>query len=179
MGGFPQTMTRWRPASLVTRLSSRLRIRSVRGTLALLVLVVLVPLLGVQLAIYGAWCYWQVTEEKQHSLEIAAALSETLELSLTDVLRDEQTLGRGAVLLMPYSEQRSREFFLASAAEYSPSISWHLVNPEGRVLASTDPRVLGDRVAHQPFFRDLLTGRGARATAPGPHSSRPSPTTAG
>ena len=64
-----------------------------RGTLLLLVLVVLVPLLVVQAGIYAAWYYTRWSEQEAATLDTAREAATTFEAYIRDVRRQESAIG--------------------------------------------------------------------------------------
>ena len=66
----------------------------------------------------------------------------------------------GAVLsdLHPYTTDRNR-FLTDSGRDYSTIHSWSWADPEGTVIASSDPKAIGLKIGDRDYFRELRGGR--------------------
>ena len=131
---------------------------SLGGRQFLLLLVVLVPVLLGQLAIYSDRLGQQREEARRENLAGARAAAASLDAFVSDVLRAEQPLGLALASggLSPAAATR----LLEHTAEANPALSdltW--LDAQGRAVVSTQPGVAGRDLSDRWFFRDLAQGR--------------------
>ena len=132
---------------------------TMRGTLILLVLVVLIPLLAVQAGIYTAWYFSRWTQQEQSNLEQARALTATFEAYVFDVRRQETAIGAALLGLKPYDPRQANSFLATAAQQYRSVRLINWVSAEGKVLASSQEKAIGVDIADRPYFQELLAGR--------------------
>lgn len=128
-----------------------------RRTLLLLLLVAIAPavLLDVVHQIKGMQD--RSAEEFQNNLELARSVGATFDAYIQDLLRQEASLGLVLASDLP-TEQANQ--LLASTAKLYPSLrvlAW--TDPQGLVLASSDPAGVGRNFGTGPFFQAIAQGR--------------------
>jgi PAS domain S-box-containing protein len=134
-------------------------LRSIRGTLVLLIFVLLIPTILIQVYVYHSRFENRRTEELQANLEIARAVAKTFDAFVQDVLTDELLIGLAFTASTPPSKQ-DRDRILLADVKAHPSI-WHLlwVNPEGKVSATTDSGYMGMDMSDRAYFQEISAGR--------------------
>jgi len=140
-------------------LQGRLFPGSVRQSLLLVVLVVLLPLLVVQTGIYVAWFHSRRANEEEANLEAARAMAATFAAFVRDVARQELAIGTALTQPSAVSAEQLHKFLALSADEYPSIRAWHWVSAAGKVLASSEPAAVGRSVAAEPYFRDMFSNR--------------------
>ncbi len=132
---------------------------SVRGVLLLLVLVVLLPLLLVQAGIYAAWYHSRWAEEERANLEVARGVAALFDDYVQEVHRQELAIGKALARLNSNLPEQANEFLAANAHDYSFVRAWHWVNPEGKIVASSDSRAVNLSIADRSYFREVRDGQ--------------------
>ncbi|MBI5442403.1 MAG: HAMP domain-containing protein, partial [Deltaproteobacteria bacterium] len=134
------------------------RRQTLKGTLTLLLLLILVPVLAVQAGIYWNWYRTQKQREIEANLEMARAVAGTFDEYLHGLLRQEKAIGLAFASLRPMtSEQMTR--YLGSVARSYPavrSLGW--ISPEGTVLAATEPKTIGADLRDRSHVARILSG---------------------
>ena len=131
----------------------------VQTGLIFLLLLVLVPVLGVQVVVRYSEFRGERRQELQANLEIARAVGETLDAMVDDVLHQELAIGMAITSLQQFPPERIHSLLDASQAEYSivSSISW--VTPAGRTAASSLDSAVGINIADRPYFQAIAGGK--------------------
>ena len=147
-----------RPARSRASSAGRLPLpRTLRGQLILLVLVVLLPVLAVQTAIYVSWFRAQRAQAVQNNLELARAVSAGFREYVENVRLQESVTGMAIAHLVGNPPGDVTRVLSFDAAQYLGAFHW--ISTSGVVLASSEPGAVGLSVADQQYFRDLLAGR--------------------
>ena len=126
-----------------------------RRLLSRLILVVLVPLLLVQAGIYVRWYYSRLADEQQANLEMARAAAAIFDGNIDDVRRQEWAIGQTLAGPYPYTTEQANQLLLANAREYPAVRAWHWTNPNGKIIASSDPRAIGLDISDRDHFRKV------------------------
>lgn len=131
----------------------------VQTGLIFLLLLVLLPVLGVQVVVRYNEFRGERQQELQANLEIARAVGDTLDAMVDDVLHQELAIGMAITSLPQIDSERIHSILDASQAEYSvvSSISW--VTPEGRTAASSLKSAVGLNIADRSYFQAIAGGR--------------------
>jgi PAS domain S-box-containing protein len=131
--------------------------RTTRGLLVFLLVATAVPVLLVQVAL----TYWsfRTEEEKetQANLELARAVAGTFEAYVKDVGRQDLALGEAVLPLLGSSPQRVTALLKAHDEEYESVRAFSWIAPEGKIVASSDGRVVGVNVAYRDYFQQAKT----------------------
>ncbi|MBI2865500.1 MAG: PAS domain S-box protein [Chloroflexi bacterium] len=130
--------------------------RTIRGTLLLLLIAVLVPVLLVQAVIYYNRFEARRDLELQSNLELARAIAVTFESYIGDIRHDGLEIGI-TVLSLPTDRV---DQLLAVAVKENPAVdnfSW--VDSQGRIVASSMSEALGTDVSDRPYFQEIARGR--------------------
>lgn len=132
---------------------------TVRGTLLSLLLVVFVPILLMVASNYYARFQEQQAAVLQNSVGVAHAVGITFGDFVRDVLHEEVAIG--AVFTSPSSVSAAEEnhLLVQSAQGYGSVLSYSWVDPQGRVVASSDPKIAGTAVGDESYFRAILGGK--------------------
>jgi PAS domain S-box-containing protein len=131
--------------------------RSLTGRVVLVVLAWLVPFVAISVGA-GAVVYRdRIAAERGANLELARAASSAFEGFVRDVLRQEQFVGDA--IATRRLEPDLVTFLLARAdAEYDSVRDFSWLDPDGRILASSDARLLGHSIADREYHRRILLG---------------------
>jgi signal transduction histidine kinase len=132
---------------------------SMRGSLLRLVLVVLIPLLLVQAGIYAAWYYSRWNEQEMATRDTACEAAATFATYVHDVRRQESAIGMALTGPHKYSTQETNDFLRTAGQDYPSVDSWSWISPEGKLLASTRPHVVGVSLGDRDYFQALREGR--------------------
>lgn len=137
---------------------ARLMRGGIRFQIFLLVTLILLPLA----ALLG-WIYKERYEVRrdhalQSELEVAQGLAVTFQAYLDGIRKQSLSVG-DAITLLPLAEDDKITQLLSSAERHSDSVrnfSW--VSPEGVVLASSTPSMIGINLSDRGYFRDAQKG---------------------
>ena len=133
--------------------------RSVRGTLVVLALTIVTPLILVQAAVNIARYQAQRANTLQNNLEIARAVATALNAYVEDILHQEQALGQ-AVISDPALSQAGLERLLAGATQEYPAIhSFAWVDAQGYIFADTESGYERADLSQQSYIRGIIAGR--------------------
>lgn len=144
------------PVSVAAGPTQRRGLRlGVRGLLAVLILLVLIPFLTLQAVDVAQRHRHDVQQELQTSTALAETIGVTLAQFLDNIWDMEAAVGLAATQdsddLMP---------LLEAVLAYHPALSFvGWVDASGRVVASTEPAVLGLPLGEDPHFARLLAGQ--------------------
>lgn len=133
--------------------------RTVRGTLLLLLLVVLVPTLVVQGIVYYRGLVERQSQELRANLELARVVGTAFDSYVRDVLHQELSLGQAIAGRGNLPSDRVNQLLAENAREY-PSVrhfSW--VDPQGRIVASSLPGAVGVQVGDRSYVQEIIHGR--------------------
>jgi len=131
--------------------------RSVRGLLWLLLLLVLIPVLGVQAVFYQARFSARRADELAANREMARAVATAFDNYLQDVLRQQWAMGCALAAGLPPSQQAA---YLRRCVQGAPALRSYLwARPSGTVIAASDQQAAGRRLDTGPWRRALARGR--------------------
>ncbi len=131
----------------------------IQKRLLLLPLVVLVPLLLVQGFTYYEWFQERKEAEMRANLELARTVAKTFDAFVKEVLQTELAIGMAATS-SPALLLNDLRSILAQATKANPALrnfSW--VSPEGRVLASGNPRFENVNISKTDYYAKIRSGR--------------------
>jgi PAS domain S-box-containing protein len=132
---------------------------SIRSRLFLPLLVLLWPILVIEAYIFYDRFATRRTEELQANLELARAVGVAFHGLVQDVLREELAIATAATASPPLSREDLAKL-LRQSAEGDPAVSrFSWVGPEGRVLASSNPSLVGLNISDRAYFREIVGGR--------------------
>ncbi len=132
---------------------------SVRRTLFVLLLVVLVPELLIEASHYSAMLAEERAQEAKGNLEVARAIGSTFDAYVQDILHQEMALGLAITSWQPLPAERVNRL-LADAAKAYPSMrNYGWIDLQGRLVASSSPSVIGLDVSDRPYFREIINGK--------------------
>jgi signal transduction histidine kinase/ActR/RegA family two-component response regulator len=129
-----------------------------RGTLLLLLAILMLPVLLVQALIYHTRFDTRRALEYQANLELARAVARSFEGYVRDVLHQQQAIGRALVVRSPApSPEEAQEILAASADEYASVTLYSWIDANGRLVASSQP--VASAVGEHPYVREVVEGR--------------------
>ncbi len=125
--------------------------------LFLLISLGLLPLL----LLFG-WSYHKHYEarraqELQNELEVAQGVATAFDNYVDGLHQTNHAVGQ-AILAFPYEKKRITRLLTTAVADYPTirNLSW--ANPEGKVLASSMPEIVGRDLSDRPYFQRILAG---------------------
>ena len=133
--------------------------RTVRGTLYLLLLVMLIPSLMVEAGLNYLAFQERRAAEFQANLEIAGSVANIFDAYLHDLLHREDAIGLAVTSARPPSLEQATHLLEASAREYPSVDSFNWIDPRGRVVASSRQDMVGMEVGDASYFRVIVGGR--------------------
>ncbi|MBI4317308.1 MAG: HAMP domain-containing protein [Chloroflexi bacterium] len=137
-----------------------LSLRSVQGTLLLLLLNILIPVLLYQVGAHYRTLQMRRDQELQANLEMARSTAATFGDFIQDVLHQELAIGLSLASLQP-SPLEQADLILTASAEQSRAVrEVSLLDPQGRIVASSRPEAVGEKMGDQAYFRQIVQGRG-------------------
>ena len=131
----------------------------IQKRLLLLLSVVLVPLLLVQGFTYYQWFQERKEAETRANLELARTVAKTFDAFVKEVLQTELAIGMAATA-SPAPLLNDLRNILAQATKANPALrnfSW--VSPEGRILASGNPRIEKVDISKTDNYAKICSGR--------------------
>ena len=130
----------------------------IASTLLLLPLVVLVPVLVTQAAIYAGRFESQRAEEFQSNLELARSIAATFDAYVHDVLHQELAVGLDLTMDSSRPDEVKEHLLIPNKQEYPSvrSLSWVL--PDGKISASSDSTLIGWDVGSHPSIKRVIGG---------------------
>jgi PAS domain S-box-containing protein len=131
---------------------------SVRRVLLRLVLVVLLPLLLLEAAIYACWYHGCLTDEEEANLKAARVVAATFEDFVNDVRRQELAIGAALTGLNPFNAEQAHSLLVVNEREYPSGCAWHWVNAEGKIIASNDQQAVNRNIADMECFKTVRDG---------------------
>ncbi len=137
----------------------RLAPRTVPGTLVLLLVVVLAPTLAVIGGIYYSWYQTRRNSELQANLELARSVGRTFTDYTQDVFHQDAAIGFSFTQPQPLTTAQAQQLLQSSAKEYPSVREFVWVSPQGRIVASSDPRAIGTGVSDRPYFQQIAAGK--------------------
>ena len=135
------------------------RWKSIQSRLILLLLLVLIPVLGIQAYLYYTLFQARRASELQANLEIARAVGKTFERFVKDVLHQELAIGLALTSSQELSPEHRDRILLRSHAD-NPGI-WHFFwsSPSGVVLSATGSQFIGMRLDDRDYFKQIVAGQ--------------------
>ncbi len=142
----------------MARLIRSLFLGGVRRTLiALLLVAILVPNIVVELAHYFT-LYDQVREnEFRADLEQARAVGSTFDAYVQELFHQEQIIG--IALSSPVLAGKANDLLSASLAGDDIIQAFYWIDPQCRVISSSDPQAIGQDLGSLPYCQEILAGR--------------------
>jgi len=132
--------------------------RTLRGRLAALMTSVLLTFIIVQLVVYVFWYRARATGEVQANLELARAVSMAFQSLVNDVARQEMTLAEAIVA--GASPELLARLLRQNASAFSDVMAFYQIDPEGRIVLSSEPLAVGIDVRDRDYFQKAMARRG-------------------
>lgn len=144
----------WQPPWLV-----RLLPGGIRERLFLLIALALLPALILQ-----GWIYYQHhtnrrNEAMQTELEVAQGVAATFTSHLNDIRRQLNTTGQAIITFDPYTTAKAERLLGVVKEQYPTILSVNWVNPQGLVLASNLPTLVGSDLSGRAHFQQIFAGQ--------------------
>ena len=124
-----------------------------RQLLLRLVLVVLLPLLLVEAGLCTGWYLSRLAGEKRATLRMARTVAAVFDGNIHDVWRQEWSIGQKLSTLHPYTNNAASEYLAENCRQLPVVRAWHWVNPDGKIIASSDSRAIGLDISDRDHFR--------------------------
>lgn len=158
-GGAYTSKTRQNPPATSTSRISRLLPRTIRSTILLLLVVVLVPDL-----LYEASHYYQLFQERKSrelaaELEVAGSVAATFEAYVKDIVHQGQAIGFALTSSNRSRAERMNRFLATNASNYPSVNSLKWVSPQGEIIASSRPDYPGQSIGNHRHFRQIVEGK--------------------
>ncbi len=138
---------------------SRLLPRGIRERLFLLIALALLPAFILQGSISFQHYTTRRSQALQTELEAAEGVATTFSAYTDGVRRQLDTVGQALTTLAPYDEAQAERLLNITTAQYTTIRNMYWVSPEGIILASSQPGVVGYDLSNRPYFQTLLDGR--------------------
>jgi PAS domain S-box-containing protein len=132
------------------------RPRSIRFRLLLLLLVALVPLFLVRAGVYFRLLHLQYEGAVEGNQELARAAASGFHAYINDVAHQSQSIGMAMAFLEPPNSPQAQTFMVASGRQYPPVRAFHWVDPQGRVINSSNAKYLDLHIVDRPHFQQGL-----------------------
>ncbi len=139
--------------------SNRLVPHRLRTLLLVLLLVTLLPGLVVQSAVFVTWCRTLSQSEIEANLELARSVASLFSDFVQEVRRESTSLAASLVRMNPLNVKEAEWMLANCKAEHPPVRAFHWIAPDGSILASSDPKMTGQRLDAGQFFRPILEGQ--------------------
>ena len=137
---------------------ARLLPRGIRERLFLLIALALLPAFVLQGSISLQHYRTRRSQALQMELEAAEGVATTFSAYADGVRRQLDTVGQSLVTLSPYDEAQAERLLNIVTAQYTTIRSMYWVSPQGIVLASSLPGVVGYDLSDRPYFQRILAG---------------------
>ena len=130
----------------------------IRARLFLLIALTLLPTL-----LLLAWNYTQHYRIRRDQalateLEVAQGVAATFQAYLNDIRLQNHTVGQAILTFERYTEDKATRVLRFAAKQYPTVRNMSWLGPDGRVLASTMPEMVGRNLAERPFFKTIVAG---------------------
>lgn len=132
---------------------------SIQGILLLVLMVVLVPVLLTQAAIYKRRLDARRAQEFQANLELARSVAGIFDAYVHDVLHQELAIGLDLTEPRPLSPDQIKQILLPNTREYPTVRAFAWVDPQGQVVASSRLGATQLDVHAVDYFRQIASGR--------------------
>ncbi|MHC1744838.1 MAG: PAS domain-containing protein [Syntrophobacteraceae bacterium] len=131
----------------------------IQSRIVVLILVMLIPILGIQALAYYYNYHMRKTEELKANLEVARAMGKAFDALVQDVLRQELSIGLALTSTVTLSDE-DRTRILNGSRAGNPAI-WELfwAWTDGVVTAATGPQFIGMKLDGRPYFQEILSGK--------------------
>ncbi len=132
---------------------------SIKARLFTPLLVLLIPMILIQAYISYNRFTIRRSEELQANFELARAVGIAFHSMVQAVLREELAISVAATASPHLSNQDFTRLLRQSAEGDSAVSRFSWIAPDGRVLASSNQKIIGINVSDRPYFRAILAGR--------------------
>lgn len=144
-------MLSWKTASKVSF--------GIQSRLIVLLLIVLIPVMGIQAFNYYDSYQARRAEELKANLEMARAVGKAFYSFVQDVLHDELTIGTVATDPSPLASAALTRLLKTSSTNLPAVSNLHWLSPQGRILASSSSESVGIDASDRDDFQEIASGR--------------------
>ncbi|MGA7877618.1 MAG: cache domain-containing protein, partial [Desulfoferrobacter sp.] len=131
---------------------------SIQSRLILLLLCILLPILVIQGFLHHQMFQHRRAQELETNMEVARAVGRAFVAFVKDVLHTELAIGIAATSY-PSLFSNSLQRLLEASAKSNPSVrNFNWLSLDGRVLASSNPNVVGVDVSDRPYIVKIASG---------------------
>jgi PAS domain S-box-containing protein len=131
---------------------------SMRRTLLLIMLAVLIPMLVVQAVIFRDRVQVRRMKEYQSNLEFARVVALGFDRYIRDILRQELALGEAFLLGEPITPEKATTYLKTSVEDYQSVRSFAWVDPAGKVVLSSEKGAIGLDVSQREYVKKIKGG---------------------
>jgi len=131
---------------------------TMRRALTFLTLAILIPVLLIQIAVYHQRVEVRQAQEIQANLEMARAASLSAERYFRDLIRAEAAIG-AALTGGPITEKEAEQLLSVDLQEYTSVRVFAWIDPGGRVIWSSEPKLHRLNMSREPYFQAILAGQ--------------------
>ncbi|HOG45364.1 MAG TPA: sensor histidine kinase [Anaerolineae bacterium] len=132
---------------------------TVEGTLVLLLLAVLLPVILAQVGLSLVNFEVRAAEQAQSQLNVARVAAVTANNYVRDVERTELAIGTALTASPPPPPQEETRLLAASTAAYIAVLRFSWFDPAGRAIASSEPRVVGLDFGDRLYVQQVQAGQ--------------------
>ena len=132
--------------------------KSIRRKLVRLLLILLVPTILIQVYVYNDRIQTRRAGEFQSNLEVARAVAKGFEAYVQDVLHQEFAIG-SALSSVQWSDEERDGWIRKNREEHPLFLNLLWVDPQGVVLVSYLPRLVGESIGDREYFQLIVSGR--------------------
>jgi signal transduction histidine kinase len=132
---------------------------SMRHVLTTLLLLVLLPVLLVEMAVYLVLLRSAQQAEERATLEVARASALAFEDYIRGILREELAIGLAFETLPPASVQQRDRYLTQITEEYPAMSAFVWLDPQGRIVAAPDPRHIGLDLSDRTYIQQVIAGQ--------------------
>ena len=134
-------------------------LRSIFGTFVSALLVVLLPVLVVQAALYYEHYRAQFEDEIQDNLEVARAVSAAFDAFVGDILHQELAIGLALTFPERLSAAQASRLLALNADSYGAVGAFAWLDPQGGVVAANRSHLIGHHAGDLDAVRAVVAGR--------------------
>ncbi len=132
---------------------------SIRRAILLLLLVAVLPLLVVQCGIYYYWLSSSQQRQAQTSKELSRSLAASFRSYVNGLGQHISSIEAAINTKWPYSLGEMNALFDGNAKDYPALNAFVFIDPQGKIQASSDRRLIGMDISDREYFQESLRTR--------------------
>lgn len=137
----------------------RLMPRTAAGLLAAIILAAFVPLLLLQTFVYFLWYQTRIQAERDANTEVARSVAASFDAHVRDIRRQQLVIGKAIQPGPEFSPEYASMLLTALKGQYATVSRFSMVDADGVIIASSDPRAIGVSVTDRSYYSDFRSGR--------------------